>query len=901
VTAAVFRGLHSLLRVVDDLLDRPRWSRVAKAGLRGDRPLPLICLIGDAYAEKFVTALSQHLEDTTPPMLFAEVDATAAGEPDDDEHGAAPLVPLLEVLRDRLAEDRFGGQRIRRFRYFNLVNGLTRQRPGRDRVELFTAWRGRRAEQAHSAQALAALPPWAQVLVALFVAWHRPLRHWLWSHRVWPFGREPRWLMRQRFMVPGHSTSFVGFAERLTSPRRDAESLGELKKLLTHAFLQDLRLAYGAGTFRLRRWRRTTYPLVLLNKITEDNGGWELLRLINDVRNESAEHDPLLVVATAERLPDWLASTRAPQPAHRTEAELDAWLHRLPARRQSLSDDARFITIQLPVTDETPPSDADESAWATLGRIRPRPVPVPARRSVVLSAVAVVLAVVGTVGGTWLWPRLQGGCLPSPRSGVAVQWLTDGGECVGYSDNAGQLFGDDERMLAAQRAIFELNDKAEEFHAADPRRPLVSIVYFSELTRPANTHGSADSVTEQLTGLLLQQARANVRDDRHDPLLRVIVANGGYEMRQARRVTDEFLVPLFEADASVLGVVGMGRTTDPVESAIGALGDLGIPVVATTLTGEGLAERSPVYFQLVPGNRAQAELVKEYVARQGKPIDVYRPESTEGDGYLRSLHGELARLFGETVFQYWDNDVAAVKPTCGTDRIAFFGGRQTEFVKFLDRVLAECAGNLPTIVGDDTVARFVAQVDNRNNPAYDGKSIVYVSLDGVVVLENQQCLARAEPDEATPLCSGLRALHEPKATDGEAWRAFGSLLDQVDVPWIGERVGLSYDSAGLFLHTVEWNQTNRRRLDPSGRGPDRTAVSHELREMSCPASAEEPRGNCYDGASGEIDFQAGRAGEARPIALLRLPDVKDIAEPPTCVLVLPADSAPCPDTLRSGP
>lgn len=892
MAAPVFRGLHSLLRVVNELLNRPKWSRVAKAGLRGDRPLPLICLIGASRAERFVTALAQHLGDTAPPnQLFAEVDVPAG----DTGHDAA-LVPLLEVLRDRLTEDRFGGQRIRRFRYFDLVNGLTRQQ---DPAELVTVWRGRRRAEGPPVPAIAALPAWAQVLAAVFVAWHRPLRFWLWSHRVWPFGREPRWLMRQRFMVPGHSTGFTGFAERLTARRRDAESLDELKKLLVHAFLQDLRLTYGAGTFRLRRWRRTAYVLVLLNTVTEDNGGWELLRLINDVRNESTEHDPLLVVATSPRLPGWLARTRPPQPAYRTESELDAWLRRLPAGRQSLSGDARFITIRLPATDDNPPSDADESAWSTLGRIRPRPVPVPARRPVVATAVVVVLAVVAATAGTWLWPRIRGDCLPSPRAGVAVRWLANAGECIGYSDSEGQLFGDDERMLAAQRAVFELNDRAEEFHTADPRRPLVSIVYFSELTRPVNTHGSADSVTEQLIGLLLEQARANVRNDRHDPLLRVIIANGGYEMRQARRVTDELLAPLFEADASIMGVVGMGRTTDPVESAIGALGDLGIPVVATTLTGEGLAERSPLYFQLVPGNQAQAELVATYVAQQGKPIDIYRPGNTEGDGYLRSLHHELAERFGEKVFHDWDGDVATVKATCGADRIAFFAGRQTEFREFYDRMLAECADNLPTIIGDDTVARFVAQADNRNNPAYDGKSILYVSLSSEVVLENQSCLAQTPGAQVkvarvTPLCSGLRALRAPRPTDGEAWRAFGTLLDQTNVPWIGERVGLSYDSAGLFLHAAAWNQENRNRIDPSGQGLNRTAISHELRELSCPTTADEPRANCYDGASGDIDFHAGRAGESRPIALLRLPDVKDVAQPPTCVLELPAGSTTCP-------
>jgi hypothetical protein len=57
----VFRGVHSLLGTMVELLNRPGWSR---ADLRGDRPLPLICVIGQPEAERFVDALAQRLEDT---------------------------------------------------------------------------------------------------------------------------------------------------------------------------------------------------------------------------------------------------------------------------------------------------------------------------------------------------------------------------------------------------------------------------------------------------------------------------------------------------------------------------------------------------------------------------------------------------------------------------------------------------------------------------------------------------------------------------------------------------------------------------------------------------------------------------------------------------------------------
>ncbi len=877
MSTPALRGPHSVSRVLKALLDRPK---------RGERALPLVCLIGQPAAERSSVALARRLADAEPPkVLFARVDAENPPVADVSARQRPPLLPLLVEVRDRLAEDRFGDQRVRAFPHFRLVDDITRQtRDG----GLAGAWRRRREEPdpervEAGAAARAALPPWAQFFLAIFVAWHRPVRYWLWSRGVWPFGAEPRWLMRQRFALPGHSTGFVGFAERLAAQRdheEDEQGQWELKKLLVHAFLNDLRTAYGTGTFRLRRFRRTMYPLVLLNNVTEDNAGGELLHLINDVRKESPAHAPLLVVATMRDHPQWLTKTGMAQPVHRIGDDLDAWVDR-PNRKRLLGDGMRVITVDLSPDDDT-----------AVEPIHPRPVPVLARRSSLVLATVIALALAATTGGSWLWPRITGDCLPSPRAGVGVRWVEDarGGECVGYSDSAAQVFGDNQRLRAAQRAIFELNEKAEDLHAVDPDRPLVSIVYFSELTNPEGELGSADSVTEQLTGLLLRQSQDNVPSDHNGPLLRVLIANGGYEMNRAREVTDDFLIPLFTSDPSLMGVVGMGRTVDPVETAIAALGDNGIPVIGTTLTGDSVATRSPMYFQFVPGNRAQAAIVKAYVDRSGRPVDVYQQRNIPGDGYLASLRAELAAQVGEASFRYWDGAVSSAKPLCG-NRIAVYAGRQAAFDGFLDRVLGECAGNLPTILGGDTVARFVAQPDKRDDPDYAGKEILYVSLGGVAVLDNRDWLSSTPPSTPTALCSALRDLRRPTDEDPPAWRALGALLDKNKIPWIGERVAIAYDSAGLFLHAIRWNQSAR--THPTTRTPNRAAISHELLELTCPTTPDAPRGNCYDGASGAIDFRAGRAGDHRPITILRVPDVKNTAEPPTCVLMLPDDTRHC--------
>ncbi|MFI6364331.1 hypothetical protein ACIBG0_16455 [Nocardia sp. NPDC050630] len=63
----------------------------------------------------------------------------------------------------------------------------------------------------------------------------------------------------------------------------------------------------------------------------------------------------------------------------------------------------------------------------------------------------------------------------------------------------------------------------------------------------------------------------------------------------------------------VLGVVGMDRSTAETAWAVGKLGDLGVPVVATTLSVDGLEAASPMFFQSVPSNWVQARLIADYV------------------------------------------------------------------------------------------------------------------------------------------------------------------------------------------------------------------------------------------------------------------------------------------------
>ncbi len=861
----------------------------------------MLCLIGDTAGDAVLSALKTRLDQAAPHKVpFAAVNATEAigqcARRWADTGRGTPLLPLLDELRDVLMADRFGRNALGRFRHYDLADWLTGQRlpPDRSRntraiTGVLQHWYDESDNPAASPGTLETVAEsiWMKVGIALLIAWHRPLRFRLWVRRVPLVGREPRWLMRQPFMVPGHSTRFTGFAERLTEGRRDKENLVQLKKLLVHAFLRDLRTAYRPRGLRPARWRRTAYVVVLLDGISEENGGWELLRLINDVRNESAEHDPLLVVAAAEEKPPCLSDERRIRPVSQIRAELDDWYRELPARRQLLQPDARFLVSKLPAQEEigtNPPTDADESAWSTLGAVHPHKPPPLTRKPVIAAALIAVLLATVLTGGRWLEVRWSNECLPNTAAGVAVQWLDKQRECVGYSDDTTHVFGTDPRLRAGQLAVFEHNALAKQLHAENPRRPLVSVVYFADLSHPIASPGSDASTSEELEGLLIRQRQQN-RKDLTEPLLRVIVANGGDKMAAARIVVDDLLGPLIRDDGTVLGVIGMALTVDATESAVGALGDLGVPVVATTLTGEALPRRSPIYFQLVPGNDVQAELVAEYSRYLDKSVTVYHPPLS--DNYLRSLVENLAAALGEDgAARQWGRQVGEVDIVCGRDTIAFYAGRENDFPGFLREVVNRCKNERPVIIGDDTVTRFVAQSNERLRDEFNNVTISYVSLGSRIVLAGRSCRTESSPGGKTEsqflntFCAGHRGIRE--ATTGNSATAdFARRLAESGdyLPWPGERIGLAYDAGGLFIDAVRRNQNRMRVASPgtvtpsetTDYRPHRATIAQELREPSA-----------FEGASGPFTFDKSRTAVARPLAILTIDNIHDLDEVPTC-------------------
>lgn len=900
-TDPVFSGVRVLLGVIHRLCDRPGFFyRSRTEEVVGDQPLPLLYLESEASPTLFLRALEHKLDEGRPTIPHAYVDVSSVrGEVEErwppEARETPPLLPLLDVLSRRLSEVHVGSERLTRFDHYRLVDWLTSKRlprkPGRDDrasvIELLRQWTGRATENGEEVnRAVDAFIPSLVARLGLgLVAWvgSRAGFRWL-GRRVPGLARESKWFMRkQNFALPQHSIEFLGFAERLTLGRRESENTEQIKLLLVHAFLEDLRIAYRRRSRFLPRrtgWRRTAYIPVLLDGVTEDNGGWELLELINDVRNETGELDPLLVVAASSVQP--ALSQRlgvTPVAPDETEEALTTWREELPRKRQMLAPDARYLMVRLPS-----PSPGRKK-WKGAPAFRAAPVRWLARSRRLEAIIAVVAAVLLLPGFVVVQNHIRANCAivgSVTSSGVSTRLMDIDGsvECVGYSDNDSQVFGSNARLRWTQQAVFAQNEEAERLHEADPGRPFVSLVYFSSLTHTDTNPDADHSRAEELEGMLLRQRQQNVRSP-SEPLLRVVVANGGAMMKRAPDVLRDMLTPLLEGNPSIIGVVGLDRSVEETRTVITELGALGVPTIGTTLTEASLPDRSSMYFQLIPGNLRQADLVRRYAQYVGTTrVTIYHPPLGGGDVYLDDLVKVLSEELATEMVPYqavpWSRSPQEVPSQCAEDHsgeVVFFAGREEDFGEFLRAIGRDCYDKtrLPRIVADDAIIRFIAQKASREHDSLASMRVSYVSMAGLVVLAGKSCVD-GKPDPKArgglPLdafCAGYSKL------DQEIRESSLPTEDKPVKPWPGEHIGVAYDAAGLFLQAVREAQDRLAGLQVDT--PHRGAVGGEFRELE------------FNGATGRTDFSKSRIGEQRNFTILELTDIHDFQQQPTCVFL----------------
>jgi serine/threonine protein kinase len=479
-------------------------------------------------------------------------------------------------------------------------------------------------------------------------------------------------------------------------------------------------------------------------------------------------------------------------------------------------------------------------------------------------------------------------------------------ECVGYSDS-GFVFTNhapggeaplqtlqDERLWFDQQQVFQLNQRADQAH--ENGRTEFSLVYFAGITAgPDENYDSGQA--EELEGLMVAQELALQESG---PVFKVIIANGGSKMQDAVPVA-RMIIWLAARDPDLLGVVGLDRSIQQVKQAIGLFNASGIPVVATTLSADGIGgtypHYDPYYFQLSSSNSIEANLILHYIQEvvpqyfkqsrqkynsagqiQAQKILIFRPSADQGDLFTSTLVGDLKReapLFkGLPTLPTPQVTQQLGSQLCGAATVVIYAGRHDrpptgssqldDFSKFLRIIEDDChTGQKPFIIADDGVSRFIADPAARDQPGLGEPAISYVT-DGIQLLDTgSKCLhtataaaAQAPGELFSSFCTTYAAIVKklfnlPKV-QGQG----------LDFLWTGERVGLAFDAADLFLDAEENYQSSH------------TAIGR----------AEIPGqfvNDTWVGVTGSIDFTASQHIASLPLAVVRI-RISSPTATPTC-------------------
>ncbi|WP_326553429.1 hypothetical protein [Micromonospora sp. NBC_01813] len=853
------RGMAELLAVVGRLIRRPR---------RGETELPIVVAIGASGTDIHQGLLRRLRRPSRRRVPHVEIDAALFA----DDHG---IRPLLDAMHHQLALDAFGAEPFA-FRHYPLARWLMDQRltdvevtERRSRItQMLRDWRRRPAadslrgaSDAETAFATAyRLVLWLVLRAVPDVLFRAAL-----SGRLPVIGGRYRWFMRQQYLAPRQSGTFIGFAERLTTDQRTGEQPEQVRKLLVHAFLEDLRAGYARRVWSPTGWRRTAYPVLLLDNVAPGNAGHALLRLVNDVRNETGRWDPLLIVADAANGYQPVDGAGSPLRLAEVGIGLDDWRDALPEQRRLRRADAWFLALG------SDPDRDDRYGHPAVPDLVPPAPPWWARRSIAAALVLVLLA--GAL--VWASGRWGPGCLPHPTQGEISLRLIDG-ECIGYSDNAGYVFNNDpgqEALRGVQERIFRQNEEVMQvWQRSQGRRPLMTLVYLGIMTgqRTGPREVSYVSEREELEGMAVAQYERMKMSAGTDgkALIRIVIANGGKQMRHAVRTVD-LLAGLARRDPTVMGVIGLVESRTTTAEALKRLHRIGLPAIAPTLSADGFHLNSGLYLQMVAPNADQARLVATY-ATEVLEVDEAHIYYTTGDDspleddlYVSTLVSGLTDILGSRArdrpFRFGDS----LADECGYQGMLFFAGRYSEFDEFLE-ALRQCRNNPPLhLVADDSVNRYLANHQLRAS-APGNLPVTYVSKAALATCS--RLIADAERDESRRQFLDLirrdDLLGERRCVDGTS-------------PPVGERVALAYDASRMLIEALE-ELANRmgikeRTLDPRSVSPVTVFTQVLLQNAQ----------RAHNGVTGPIRFdpQSGEPREKR-LSLMYVPSVPQVDQEP---------------------
>jgi hypothetical protein len=721
----------------------------ARRSRKDKRTRPLICLIRREDAAPVLPALQRKFQPIDHAGLVVHHKLSRTDKQSEQDETTLPPATEQDVrdVRSLLTElaRKLGGvgderRRLRRFRRFTLTVRIMEQDLGPDFNQAAGEKKIRdwlRDPQVNLYQEAPIpndldVPGWLYALAKFL--------RFLWF-RARVSGRVPllsgyyRWFRHKHSLAPLQAKSMPAVAAALTKRNGGWCSDPELILLfMVNAFMQDIRVAYRGG-------RRTACATLLLSDITRNNGGYQLLRAINDVRNLIPLPDPLLVITEGHRRPPFAKPPSTALPVEEAQHEYEHWLRRIAPDQHRLEDTAWYLPLTVP------PVATDPDARAVhVARYEGAPgIEQPGERRYLQGVKALAVAA-ALAGAAWSYGHYSvthcGTGLSWPGFEPTV-WQTNGGECVGVTDGTNRVFADVSDQIDT---IVEQNKLTEAQHSSQPTRPVLTLVYLDILDTPYSGPGSLATERENLKGVAVAQKWQLNTEDGTQPLIRVLIANGGQGMSSGPDVA-RTIISLAKKDPSIVGVVGLNGSYQKTLDTASVLAQAEIPSIGTTISADVFADTLPLYFQTDPQNRREADVVAKYTATSwppNTPVRIYY-STNPGDLYTNNLaldalasftkagfHPEL-KPFGpnapgdaDRTTSLGDAGVAG-SDACQFTGVVFYAGRsQPDFSSFLD-AYHNCPTRQPIrIIADDDTTYYVA--DDVSRQRYVDIGFDYVSF-----------------------------------------------------------------------------------------------------------------------------------------------------------------------------
>ena len=693
---------------------------------------PLICLIRQEGAAPVLPALQRKFLPTDHAGLVVHHRLSHTDkQPEKDtptlppatEQDVRDVRSLLTGLATKLGGVGDERRRLRRFRRFTLTFRIMEQDLGQggDQAAREKKIRDWLRDPQLSLYQDAPIPNDLDVPGWLY-ALARFLRFLWFRARV--SGRVPllsgyyRWFVHKKSLAPLEAKNMPAAAADLTKRNGGWYSDPEpILLFMVNAFMQDIRVAYRGG-------RRTACCTLLLSDITRNNGGYHLLRAINDVRNLTQLPDPLLVITESHLRPPFATPPDTALPVVEAQDEYEHWLRRIGPDQHRLEDTAWYLPLTVPAIDPDPDARAVHVA-----RYEGAPgIEQPGERRYLqgAKALAVAAALAGAMGGYGHYSHTHCGTRLRWPGFEPTVWETNGGECVGVTDGTNEVFPAVSDLIDT---IVAQNKLTEAQHSSQSTRPVLTLVYLGILNTPLNDPGSLATEREGLKGVAVAQKWQLNTQDGTQPLIRVLIANGGQRMSSGLDVA-RTIISMAKKDPSIVGVVGLSESYQATVDTVDALTKAEIPSVGATLSADSLADGSLMYYQIAPQNKREAVVVAKYAATTwplSTPVQIYY-SADPGDLYTNNLASDALGSFTEAGFHPEKKSFgrpnatpgdlvdagAAGSDACRFNGVVFYAGRsQPDFGSFLD-AYHKCLTRQPLrVIADDDTTRYVADDNPR--------------------------------------------------------------------------------------------------------------------------------------------------------------------------------------------